>query len=52
MGIEIERKFLLKDDSWRSAVSASTVFKQRYLPFLPGRNIFPAASALPETARS
>ena len=36
MGIEIERKFLLKDDSWRSAVSASTVFKQRYLPFQPG----------------
>lgn len=36
MGIEIERKFLLRDDSWRSCVSASAVFKQRYLPFRSG----------------
>lgn len=36
MGIEIERKFLLRDDSWRSGVSASAVFKQRYLPFRSG----------------
>ena len=33
MGVEIERKFLLKDDSWRSSVESSTVYKQRYLPF-------------------
>ncbi len=38
MGIEIERKFLLKDDSWRSSVKSSTVFKQRYLPFRSAPN--------------
>ena len=31
MGIEIERKFLLKNDDWKSLVSKSTVFKQGYL---------------------
>lgn len=36
MGVEIERKFLLKDDSWRSSVKSSTAFKQRYLPFRHG----------------
>ena len=36
MGVEIERKFLLKDDSWRSSVESSTVYKQRYLPFREG----------------
>lgn len=33
MGTEIERKFLLRDDSWRKEVTKSTVFQQRYLPF-------------------
>ncbi len=36
MGVEIERKFLLKDDSWRSSVESSVVYKQRYLPFRDG----------------
>lgn len=36
MGIEIERKYLLRDDSWRREVTESTVFKQRYLPFAEG----------------
>ncbi len=31
MGIEIERKFLLKNDSWKDAVLSSTVIKQGYL---------------------
>ena len=31
MGIEIERKFLLKNDDWKSLVLKSTVFKQGYL---------------------
>ncbi len=38
MGTEIERKFLLRDDSWREAVIQSTVFRQRYLPFAEGRS--------------
>lgn len=33
MGTEIERKFLLRDDSWRESVVKSTPFRQRYLPF-------------------
>jgi len=31
MGIEIERKFLLKDDSWRNEVDAGTDYHQAYL---------------------
>ena len=31
MGIEIERKFLLRDDSWRAAADAGTRFVQGYL---------------------
>jgi len=31
MGIEIERKFLLRDDSWRSAVTRSERMSQGYL---------------------
>lgn len=31
MGIEIERKFLLKNDDWKQRVSSSTDFKQGYL---------------------
>jgi len=31
MGIEIERKFLLVNDEWKSLISSSTYFKQGYL---------------------
>lgn len=31
MAIEIERKFLLKNDNWRNQVISSTLFKQGYL---------------------
>lgn len=31
MGIEIERKFLLKNDDWKELVSTSKYFKQGYL---------------------
>jgi adenylate cyclase len=31
MALEIERKFLVADDSWRSAVSSSTAIMQGYL---------------------
>ena len=31
MGIEIERKFLLKDDSWRQQADAGTPYRQGYL---------------------
>jgi adenylate cyclase len=31
MGIEIERKFLLKDESWRQQADAGTLYRQGYL---------------------
>jgi len=31
MGIEIERKFLLKNNEWRENIHSSTVFRQGYL---------------------
>ena len=31
MGIEIEKKFLLRNDSWRTDADAGTAFKQGYL---------------------
>ncbi len=31
MGIEIERKFLLKNEDWRSEVASRTIIKQGYL---------------------
>ncbi len=31
MGIEIERKFLLKDDRWRNAADSGTAYQQAYL---------------------
>ncbi|MGD9888195.1 MAG: CYTH domain-containing protein [Halothiobacillaceae bacterium] len=31
MALEIERKFLLKSDAWRHAVSRSTLYRQGYL---------------------
>ena len=31
MGVEIERKFLLKNDNWREQVQSSTIIRQGYL---------------------
>ena len=39
MALEIERKFLLKDDSWTSRVARSHVLKQGYLASLPGPTV-------------
>lgn len=36
MGIEIERKFLVLDDSWRSAADAGTPLRQAYLSRVTG----------------
>ena len=33
MGTEIERKFLLKDDSWRGQVRERALYRQAYLHF-------------------
>lgn len=33
MAVEIERKFLVKDDSWRSAVSSRAFYSQSYAHF-------------------
>ena len=35
MALEIEHKFLVKDDSWRQDVSRSTLFRQGYLSNTP-----------------
>jgi adenylate cyclase len=39
MAREIERKFLLRDDSWRAQVTHSTVMRQGYLSSSPGVSI-------------
>jgi adenylate cyclase len=39
MALEIERKFLLKDDSWKSQVVRSHVLKQGYLASSPGPTV-------------
>ena len=39
MALEIERKFLLKDDSWTSQVVRSHVLKQGYLASSPGPTV-------------
>jgi adenylate cyclase len=39
MALEIERKFLLKDDSWKSQVVRSLVLKQGYLASSPGPTV-------------
>jgi len=39
MGIEIERKFLVAGDGWRSQVSAQTRFSQGYLSRDPARTV-------------
>ena len=39
MALEIERKFLLKDDSWKSHVVRSHILKQGYLAASPGPTV-------------
>lgn len=39
MALEIERKFLLKDDSWKSQVVRSHILKQGYLAASPGPTV-------------
>ena len=39
MALEIERKFLLKDDSWKSQVVRSHVLRQGYLASSPGPTV-------------
>ena len=39
MGTEIERKFLLANDDWRSLGGAGTVYRQGYLSTDPDRNV-------------
>ncbi len=36
MAKETERKFLLKDSSWRALIHSSAVFRQAYIPTVPG----------------
>jgi len=39
MGMEIERKFLLRDDTWREEADPGTVFRQGYLGSDPERTV-------------
>ena len=39
MGTEIERKFLVRNDDWRSAVTKSTDYRQGYLSTDADRNV-------------
>ena len=39
MAIEIEHKFLLKNDSWRQQVESAVIFKQGYLSSQPTSSI-------------
>ena len=39
MGVEIERKFLVVDDSWREAASAGMRYRQGYLSTEPGSSV-------------
>ncbi len=39
MGLEIERKFLVKDDSWRAHVTQATAIRQGYLNATPERTV-------------
>lgn len=39
MGVEIERKFLVSDDSWRTAVSERFIITQGYLSRDPARTV-------------
>ena len=39
MGVEIERKFLVVDDSWRAAAAAGECYRQGYLATDPGNSV-------------
>ena len=39
MGVEIERKFLIRDDSWRAKAGEGVQYKQGYLSTDPGRTV-------------
>lgn len=39
MAIETERKFLVRDDTWRSAVTSSISIRQGYIASAPGRSV-------------
>lgn len=39
MGVEIERKFLVRSDAWRQAADAGTVMKQGYFVTAPGTTV-------------
>jgi adenylate cyclase len=39
MAKEIERKFLVHDDAWRSSVSAAIRLRQAYIASMPDRNV-------------
>ena len=39
MGVEIERKFLVADDSWREAAPAGVQYRQGYLSTNPGGSV-------------
>lgn len=38
MGVEIERKFLVKGDNWRN-LAVGTLYRQGYIPTAPGRTV-------------
>ncbi len=38
MAIEIERKFLVRDDGWRTGADAGTRYRQGYLTGMPGES--------------
>lgn len=38
MGVEIERKFLVKGDGWRE-LATRTLYRQGYIPTAPGRTV-------------
>lgn len=39
MGVEIERKFLVKSDAWRAAADGGVAYRQGYLCREPGRTV-------------
>jgi len=39
MGVEIERKFLIRNDDWKNEVESMTVIKQGYLNTHPDRTV-------------
>ena len=39
MGLEIEKKFLLKEDSWKKQIASSTYYRQGYISSEAGRAV-------------